>query len=144
MAEWIIHIGRFYVRFAVTSLKRFSAAPREGYLRRLVKIFGYLQNATGSQESIVILPKVYKGDQWKGFNTLYWLDNYPDLSENINERLPEPRGRPLSTTVYFYSNHSHDQVKRRSVSGGMFFVESTPIIWSRKIQGYIKISSYSE
>ena len=42
MAEWEVHIGRFDVRYALTSLNRFSAAPREGHLRWLVKIFGYL------------------------------------------------------------------------------------------------------
>ena len=44
MAEWAVHIGRFDICYAVTSLNIFSVAPREGHLKRLVKIFGYLQN----------------------------------------------------------------------------------------------------
>ena len=42
MAEQMIQIGRFDFRFTVTPLNRFSEAPREGHLKRLVKIFGYL------------------------------------------------------------------------------------------------------
>ena len=41
MIEWAVHIGRFDIRYALTSLNRFSAAPREGQLTRLIKIFGF-------------------------------------------------------------------------------------------------------
>ena len=40
MAEWAVKIGRFDICYALTSLNRFSAAPREGHLTRLIKIFG--------------------------------------------------------------------------------------------------------
>ena len=53
----------------------------------------------------------------KGADTKLWLEKYPNVSEEIDEGLPEPQGQPLSTTVYFDSDHSHDQVTRRSVSG---------------------------
>ena len=52
-------------------------------------------------------------------------------------------GRPVSTEVYFDSDHAHDQVTRRSVSGVLCFVGLTPINWNGKRQGTIKISSYS-
>ena len=35
----------------------------------------------------------------KGANTEDWLENYPIVSEYIDERLPQPRGIPLSTNV---------------------------------------------
>ena len=72
----------------------------------------------------------------KGGNTKYWLDKYPGTSEDIDEGLLEPRGRPISTTVYLGSDHAHDQVTRRSVSGVLSFVGSTPIRRSiRKARG---------
>ena len=46
--------------------------------------------------------------------------------------------------VYFDSDHSHDQVTRRSVSGVMSFVGSTPISCTSKRQGTIESSSYSD
>ena len=42
MGEWAVQIGRFGIRYALTSLNRFSAGPREGHISHLVKIFGYL------------------------------------------------------------------------------------------------------
>ena len=44
--------------------------------------------------------------------------------------------------MYFDSDHAHDQVTRRSVSGVVSFVGSTPISWTIKMQGTIETSSY--
>ena len=79
----------------------------------------------------------------KGANIKDWLDKYPGAPEEIDEGLPDPRGRPLSTTVYFDSDHAHDQVTRRLVSGVVYFVGSTSISWTSKRQGTIESSSYS-
>ena len=53
----MVHIGWFDIHFIVTSLNRFSASPREGHIKRLVNIFGYLKNATGGQKIIIITPE---------------------------------------------------------------------------------------
>ena len=45
--------------------------------------------------------------------------------------------------VYFYSDHAHDQVTRRSVSVVLSFVRSMPISCNSKRHGTIKISSNS-
>ena len=72
-----------------------------------------------------------------------WLDKYPRASEDIDEGLPGPRGSPIRTEEYFDSEHAHDQVTRRSVSGVLYFVGSTPIIWTSKRQDTSKSSSES-
>ena len=50
MAEGSVQIGRFYIRYDLTSLNRFPAAPREGHISQLVKIFGYLQIVSGMRK----------------------------------------------------------------------------------------------
>ena len=72
-----------------------------------------------------------------------WLEKYPRASKDIDEGIPEPRGRPLSMAVYFDSDHAHDQVTQRSVSGVQSFVGSTPISCTSKIQGIIESYRYS-
>ena len=57
MEEWAVQIGRSDTRYDLTSLNRFLAAPREGYLSRLEKIFGYLQIVTGRRKNIVVSPE---------------------------------------------------------------------------------------
>ena len=54
MAEWAVQIGRFDIRYALTSLNQFSAAPRMGQLKRLIKIFGYLQTVSADRKIIVV------------------------------------------------------------------------------------------
>ena len=37
MAEWEVHTGRFDILYALTSFNRFSAAPRQFHITRLIK-----------------------------------------------------------------------------------------------------------
>ena len=41
--QWILVAGRMDITFSVASLNRFAAHPREGHLKRAVKIYGYLK-----------------------------------------------------------------------------------------------------
>ena len=79
----------------------------------------------------------------KGANTKDWLEKYLGASEEIDEGLPEPWGRPLRTTVYFDSDHAHDQMTRRSVSDVVYFVGWTSTSCTSKRQGTIESYIYS-
>ena len=43
-ANWVITLGRFDITYAVQSLSRFSMAPREGHMKRMINLFGYLKH----------------------------------------------------------------------------------------------------
>ena len=88
-------------------------------------------------KSIVVSAEDIGEIKGKGSDLKVWLEKYPDASEEIDEGLPEPRGAPISTTVYFDSDHAHDLVTRRSVSGVIAFVGSTPTNSTSKRQGKI-------
>ena len=122
MAEFAVQIGRFDIRYALTLLNRFSAAPREGHLTRLIKISGYMQTVPEEAKSTVVSSEDIEKIKGKRIDTKIWLEKYPDATEEIDEGLPEPRGGALSTTVYFDSDHALDQVMRRSVLGVILFV----------------------
>ena len=109
---------------------------------RLVNKFGYLQSVSGKHKGSVVSTEDIEEISGKGANAKYWLEKYPGESEEIYEGLPDPRGSPLSTSVYFDSNHANDQVTCQSVSGVLSFVGSTPIIWNSKMQGTIQSSIY--
>ena len=98
----------------------------------MVKIFGYLQSVPGKSKGIVVSPEYIEEISGKGDNVKDRLETYPGSTEDIDDGLPEPRGRPLSTTVYFDSGHAHDQVMRRSVSGVLYFVGLMHISWTSK------------
>jgi hypothetical protein len=67
-----------------------------------------------------------------------FLDDYPDAHEDIASDFPKAYGTELETSVFFDADHANDDhVTRRSISGLIVFVGSTPVIWSIKRQGCI-------
>ena len=73
-----------------------------------------------------------------------WQEYYPDAEEELDPKRPAPlKTKPLTTTVYFDSNHAHDKVTRRSVSGVIAYIGNCPVAWMSKHQGAIATSTYS-
>ena len=64
-----------------------------------------MEDANGRRKSIVISPEDIRKISGKGANNSDWLEKYLYDMEEIDEGLPEPRGCPLSTTVYLDYNH---------------------------------------
>ena len=43
-ANWTVTLGRFDVHYGVSTLGRYSFAPREGHLKAMLRLFGYLKH----------------------------------------------------------------------------------------------------
>ena len=41
--NWIITLGRFDISYAINTLSRYSMAPREGHMKAMHRVFGYLR-----------------------------------------------------------------------------------------------------
>ena len=142
MAQWACVIGRLDIGFAVSSLSRFSAAPRQGHLELSYYLFGYLKK--NPNRRIVLDSRPLDVDEELRKDSFHpdFLDDYPDAKEDIDMQFPKPYGTELHSTVFFDADHAHDTVTRRSISGLLVFVGSTPVIWSSKRQGCIATSTY--
>lgn len=142
MAQWACTIGRLDISFAVSSLSRFSANPRQGHLVLALHLFGYLKKYTSRSLVMNSFPlDVAEELQQESFHPDF-LDDYPDATEEIGNNYPQPYGRSLQTSVFFDADHAHDHKTRRSISGLIIFVGSTPVSWSSKRQGCIATSTY--
>jgi hypothetical protein len=140
--QWLVSLGRFDICYAVSSLSRFNSAPRKGHLQRAIRVFGYLEQTP--KKSIEIncsemnnLPQMEQGlrdDMMK---------KYPEAMEEKSTRTPEILGEALNLTVYADADHAHDQVTRRSITGIIVFIGSTPIIAKSTRQGSVESSTYS-
>lgn len=64
------------------------------------------------------------------------------VHEDIDECFPEPKGEELRGSIFFGSNHAHDRVTGRTISGVIVMVSCTPIMWKSRIQGAIATSTY--
>ena len=73
-----------------------------------------------------------------------WKEFYPDAGEVIpgKEERPEARGPKIRITVYKDSDHAHDIVTRRSVSGILVFLNNTPVRWISQRQKTVETSTY--
>ena len=56
MERWILHLGRVDTMFALSSLDRFSNAPRKGHFEKLKRIFEFLKNYPNRE--VCIDPKI--------------------------------------------------------------------------------------
>ena len=67
---------------------------------------------------------------------------YPDSKEEIDVNLPKPLVPEIALTLFVDTDHAHDKVTRRSVTGILCFLGRTPIFSSAKRQGAIETSTY--
>jgi hypothetical protein len=71
-----------------------------------------------------------------------WMEFYPDACEEIPKDLPPEKGPRVRMTVYVDSDHAHDLVTRRSITGILVMLNNTPIRWISKRQKIVEISTY--
>ena len=89
-ANWLVTLGRFDIAYPVNTLSRYSLAPREGHLRAMMSIFGYLKK--WSKGMIIIDPKYPDHSQFDTANYDTWKEFYPDAEE----MLPNKEETPIS------------------------------------------------
>ena len=67
---------------------------------------------------------------------------YPDATEEIDCKVPKHLVGEMEITAFVDSDHAYDKVTRRSITGLLIFVGSTPIYFLSKRQGAIATSTY--
>ena len=128
----------------MSSLNRFGACPCEGHLDLDVCAFGYVKTTLNKQIAIDSRPMQFQRSE-PNFEKLIpdFIKDYPDSIEEFDPGFPEPFGPVLQNTILVDSDHAHDLATRRSLSGMIGYVGSTPVVFFSKIQGYIASSTYA-
>ena len=128
----------------MSSLNRFGACPREFHLDLAVRAFGYLKQVPDPKIGIDYRPMKFNRTSPK-FEKLRpdFLEDYPDAKEELDPSFPKSFGPVMETTIMVDSDHAHDQKTRRSLTGLLAFVGSTPVVWMSKRQGSIASSTYA-
>ena len=89
VCQWISIAGRLDICFIVESLSRFTANPKEGHIKRAVKILGYLKMYPS--KGYLINPKDPEIKVEYNKVTPDFGNQYVDFKEDVKPRLPEPR-----------------------------------------------------
>jgi hypothetical protein len=141
MAQWLVTLGRIDICYAVSSMSRFCAAPREGHYKRVLQLWGYLKKYPDKAVAIDAREPIFDPMEPEDFEPDF-EDQYRYASEDIDPMFPEPLHSELPVSIFFDSDHAHDKKTGRSISGIIVFVGRTPIIWKSKRQGAIQTSTY--
>jgi hypothetical protein len=120
-------------------MARFNVAPREGHLKAMLRLFGYLKH-TRKWRSIVD-PTPPERDESK-IEAHSWSDLYPEAEEELPPNMPPPKGKTVSITVYKDADGGSDLVTRRSVTGILVLANSFPVKYFSKRQATVETSTY--
>ena len=138
-AMWAVTLGRYDVMYAVTTLARYNMAPREGHFKAALRIISYLHYYKKAR-LVFDTTELDIGDI--EFVDHDWKELYPDAEEELPYDMPTPKMKPVKITAYFDADHASDLQTRRSVTGALIFVNSTPIKWYCKRQNTVESSTY--
>jgi hypothetical protein len=145
MLNWIVGIGRFDIAHATNQLARFSSCPREGHMKRALRVFGYLRRRKNRRILIDSRDPIIAGVDFSGGDKLAGEmgKEYPGAAEMIDSSAPPPLAEELAITCFVDADHGTDKTTRRSVTGIVILVGRTPVFYLSKRQGSVETSTYS-
>lgn len=136
--RWMVELGRVDITCETSMLAAYTAAPREGHLKALLHMYAYLATHDRSKlvfdDSYTVITDELENQDWSSF--------YPNAKEDIPTNIPEPRGRAVHMTVFVDADHAGDMMTRRSRTGVLLYVNSSPILWYSKRQNSIETSTF--
>ena len=141
---WVVGLGRSDVAHATSFLSRFSACPREGHLARALRVFGFLKKRPNKRYVVDSRDLILRGS--KEALGKYFTQElgalYSDAAKELDTNLPTPLVGGISIAIFVDSDHRHDKLTRRSITGLIAFLCQTPAFYLSKRQGDIETSTY--
>ena len=138
--QWLDTLGRFDIHAQVATMSRFRAAPREGHMDRLKRIYSYAIRTKyyairfrTEQPDFSFLP-----DQ--DFDWTYSV--YGNVHEILPDDMPHPLGEAAATTTTMDANLNHCLATGKSLTGCLHFVNKTPVDSYSKKQAAVETATY--
>jgi hypothetical protein len=113
-------------------------------MERALRVFGYLKKRNNRRIMVDSSNPRFEGET-ECLEINYaesFREQYPDAIEELDANIPEALVDEMQITVFVDSDHAHDKVTRRSITGIIMFVGRTPVYYSSKRQGSIETSTY--
>jgi hypothetical protein len=141
--QWAITLARFDISVAVTSLSRFRAEPRQGHLKRVQRVCGYLRE----QPDAAIRFRVQWPANEEHFGEMEEHDWQHSVygTDAVDEALdvyPPPKGRIMRTSTFEDASLMHCLVTGKSLEGVLSFVNQTPVEWYCKLQSTVETATF--
>ena len=107
-------------------MSRFRAALREGHMKRMKRIYGYVKQYPKGAICVRLGLPNYSDLPLEKYE---WTSIYGNIAEELPSDMPAPRGKPVITTMYEDANLYHNYLTGGSVTGILHLVNQTHIDW---------------
>ena len=145
--RWIIELGRIDIHLETSLLSQYLAQPRMGHLLQACNIFRYLKKVNSGY--VVMDPTQWdidwvgeKGEAHPRERAGYMKELYPDARDNLPHDMPQPLGNGVNMSCFVDADHAGNKITRRSHTGVIIFLNSSPIIWYSKRQNTVESSTF--
>ena len=138
--EWLVTLGRFELHAQVATMSRFRAAPRQGHMDRLKRIYSYAIRTKDYAIRFRTDQADYSFLRDQDFDWTYSV--YGNVQEILPDEMPDPLGEPVTTTTTMDANLNHCLATGKSLTGCLHFVNKTPVDWYSKKQATVETATY--
>jgi Reverse transcriptase (RNA-dependent DNA polymerase) len=138
--RWAVELGRIDLAHVAGVMARFSAAPREGHMTEVLRIFAYTKKHIESKLVFDPMSRDFDDIEWTSHD---WKTFYPDIEgEVLPLGRPHERGNPVQINLFCDAAHGTCHATRRSTTGIIIFINGSPITWYSKRQNTIESSVF--
>ena len=109
--------------------------PRIGHFTTMKQLFVYLKGHKKGR--IIFDPRPLDISKATFEDAADWKRIYGEIEEEMPPKLIEPKMKEVFITVYFDAAFANDMLTRRSTTGIIVFLNSTPVKWVCKRQNTI-------
>ena len=138
--QWLVTLGRFDIHTQVASMSRLRAAPRQGHMDRLKRIYSFANRTKDYAIRFRIDQPDYSFIPDQDFDWTY--SAYGNVQEILPDDMPEPLGKAVITATTMDANLNHCLATGKSLTGCLHFVNQTPVDWYSKNQATVETATY--
>ena len=121
-------------------MSRFRAAPRQGHVDRLKRIYSYAIRTKDYAIRFRADQPDYSFVPDQDFDWTYSV--YGNVQEILPDDMPEPLGEAVITTTAMEANLNNCLTTGKSLTGCLHFVNKTPVEWYSKKQATVETVRY--
>ena len=139
MGSWCAQLCCIDIAYAVNSMALYQHSPSESHLSVVLRIFAYVKSRGAA--SIQFRNEV-PGYSLLGVEEYDLIQQYGDIREEVPYFAIKSKGQSVRTMCFVDTNHARCTATRRSTTGIIHFINSTPFEWTSKKQSIVEASTY--
>ena len=112
--QWLVTLGRFDIHAEVATMSRFRAAPRQGHMDRLKRMYSYAIRTKDYAIRFRTDQPDYSCLPDQDFDRTYSV--YGNVQEILPDDMPDPLGEAVTTTTTMDANLNHCLASGKSLT----------------------------